>query len=192
MGQKNNSVTVSVVEMYRRVRCFVSPGYCIRTFVPSLGLFLVALGCLGSCVEVKGGAVELSWALRSFAGEPIGTSTADACRRSNIDQIRLSYEKNDGSSSLFQDFPCNKETGVTPFEIDPGETALFIRPFCLPTTSSPNGTFAQGGTFEAPSPIVRNIVDGQVVTLNTLLLIVTDNQLINHEQFCPASGCTCE
>lgn len=137
---------------------------------------------LSGCVDVQGGAVELSWSLRTYEGASLAP-----CSRADIDRVRICWDSlEDGGRpaarcqpSQYRSFPCDEQSGVTRFEVPPGPASLFIEPVCL------DGLPAPIGTYEVPPAIVRTIVDGEVATLSSLLMVVTDNQT------CTGPGCTC-
>ncbi len=115
-------------------------------------------------MQIEGGAAELSWSLRDSCG---GNAN---CGDSGVDITRIKLcwyplDQDDGTPGQcpnFQDFACSKSTGVTSFDIAPGSTALFIEPIF--------GSGAQ--SYQVPPPIVRDVEEGRVVTLNSLLVVV--------------------
>lgn len=143
---------------------------------------LVALLAVASaaCIEIDGGAVELSWSLRSFDGDRVGS-----CSKALIEDVRVCWQPVSGVGTVdstcdaSQSFPCGEENGVSGFEIDPGSTAFWVLPICR------DGAPAEEGTYQVPPPIVRTVEDGKIVTLNSLLIVVTP-----FEQ-CSDAGCTC-
>ena len=138
------------------------------------------LAASAGCIEIEGGAVELSWSLRSFDGDRV-----DQCASARIDEVRVCWEAvADGTSTGIcegsQSFPCGEENGVSGFEIDPGATAFWIEPICV------DGSPAEPGSYEVPPPIVRTVEEGNIVTLNSLLIEVAP-----FASSCPDTGCTC-
>jgi len=141
------------------------------------------LACLGAlsgsnaCVDVEGGAVELSWSLRTPDGDP------NNCLDARIGKVRLCWAPAgdiavrvcEGSRT----FACTEEHGFSRFEIDPGETAFWIEPLCESTSVVPDPS-----TYEVPPPLLRMVSAGQVVTLNALLIVATGAE-------CGAGACTC-
>jgi hypothetical protein len=130
------------------------------------------------CVGIDGGAAELTWSLRTFNGE------SSNCKLANVSHMRLCWNSvEDGDSGCrpgqFRDFECIQETGVTLFEIPPGSAKFNVVPICE------DGFRAADGTYQAPSEIVRTVRDGEVVTLDALLIVVTDLDS------CSGSACTC-
>jgi hypothetical protein len=149
----------------------------MRAHIAFLALVMAASGC----IEIDGGAVELSWSLRSFDGEPV-----DSCTDARIERVRICWQSvADGASTTgacdaSQAFPCEEENGVSGFEIAPGATAFWAEPICV------DGEPADPDTYQVPPPIVRSVEEGQIVTLNSLLIVVTPLG-----QDCPDAGCTC-
>jgi hypothetical protein len=146
-------------------------------------LVLVALGASG-CIEIEGGAVELSWSLRDFDGDAV-----DACSDARVEQVEVCWQPTGGDTPSIdiacrpgqrESFPCSEENGVSGFTIEPGPTAFWAHPIC--ETGEP----ATEDTFQAPAPIVRTVEDGQIVTLNSLLIVVSPI-----DEGCPEAGCTC-
>lgn len=140
---------------------------------PVLALLLLCLA-LSHCVEIDGGASELSWELRTFDGERV------SCAEAKISEMRLCWTALDDESTgcrQFRTFTCEDLTGVTLFEIDPGPTKLRLEPICT------DGQAASSSTYQGPPEIVRSVRDGEVVTLGALLIAVSN------ERSCPE--CTC-
>jgi hypothetical protein len=138
-----------------------------------------------ACTEINGGAVELSWSLRSFDGASVAR-----CRDVSIEQVRLCWEPVAGGSTsagetcraaLSWTFPCDESSGVTGFDLPPGSTAFWILPVCT------DGDPADAGTYEVPPPIVRTVEDGKIVSLNSLLLVVSPP-----DGDCADGHCTCQ
>lgn len=150
---------------------------------PNVSLTLIVLAltpAAAACIEIDGGAVELSWSLRSFEGDQV-----ESCPEARIDEVRVCWQSiSEGTSTGVcegsQSFPCGEENGVSGFEIDPGSTAFWIEPICI------DGSPAEPGSYQVPPPIVRTVEDGNIVTLNSLLIVVTP-----FRDSCPDSGCTC-
>ena len=138
---------------------------CFGVKTPFLLLLTLITGL--QCVAIDGGATELTWSLRTFAGE------SAKCGKTEIAKVRLCWNAVDSGASgcrpgRFREFACVEETGATLFQIDPGPTAFFIEPICA------DGLPAQVGTYQTPTEIVRRVVDGEVVSLEALLIVVTD------------------
>lgn len=144
-------------------------------------VFVLALAAgAAGCIEIDGGAVELSWSLRSFDGDRVRS-----CQLALIEEVRVCWESVEGGTSVgvcagSESFPCGEENGVSGFEIDPGRAAFWIEPICT------DGSPADPGSYQVPPPIVRTVEDGKIVTLNSLLIVVTP-----FGTSCPDAGCTC-
>jgi hypothetical protein len=146
-----------------------------------------AVGSTGTgCVAIDGGAVEVSWSIRSFEGDAVGT-----CLEARIDKIRLCWNPltdpaPDGAPDepcppdQRRSFPCDDSSGVTGFDLDPGLTAFWIEPVCT------DGEPADPGTYQVPPPIVRTVREGRIISLNSLLLVVNPSA-----NGCTTTACTC-
>lgn len=146
----------------------------------ALVLVLALAAGSAACIEVEGGAVELSWSLRSFDGERV-----DNCDDARVEEVRVCWQAvEDGTSTGVcegsQSFPCGEENGISGFEIAPGSTAFWVEPICV------DGSPAATGSYQVPPPIVRTVADGKIVTLNSQLIVVTP-----FGTSCPDAGCTC-
>jgi hypothetical protein len=123
------------------------------------------------CTEATGGAVELSWALRST--RDIGI---DDCMDASIGRIRLWWATE--TTSRFTAFPCRDNHGVTAFDLPVGQVALHVTPECV------NGNTADPEHFETPPPIVREVHLGEAVTLDAVLLVIKLDD-------CASAMCVC-
>jgi len=175
------------ISVNRRLWRAVQP----RVLLAGCVIAIAAATTLPACVEVDGGAVELSWRLRDSTGgeEP------DMCTVTRVGKIRICWipldadaglpsqpqctiERLDGGfKELYRDFDCVEKRGVTRFEVPPGQNAFFVQPVC-------NDGRAPTGPYQVPPPIVRQVDSGAVVTLNQLLVIVTPTD-------CQGDACTC-
>ena len=131
------------------------------------------------CVQIDGGAIELSWAVFDFEGE------GQSCESAGISEVNLCWQAADGLSSEFvcqpeasHDFDCETEQGSTAFEVPPGPTSLWIEITCEQTRDR-----ATPGSYQVPAPIVRTVRDGEIVSLNSLLVVATPS--------CGEGDCTC-
>ena len=124
-----------------------------------------------SCVEVNGGAVELSWSVRTFDGVRVADSCDDNKRGVHLETIRLAWkavsEGGDGTGMEpdgLAEFPCEDRRGITEFTVPGGEHLLWIVPVCA-------GGALPAGNYQVPPPIVRDIREGTVTTLDALLVV---------------------
>jgi hypothetical protein len=134
-----------------------------------------------ACVEVNGGAVELSWSVRTFDGIPLKDACDDDKRKVHLETIRLAWKAvaDAGDAAGMEpdgwtDFPCADLRGITEFTVPRGEHLLWVVPICRD-----NGPAT--GNYQVPPPIVRTIREGTVTTLDALLVVVD-------ESTCPAAA----
>jgi hypothetical protein len=131
-------------------------------------LTLTATGC----VQIDGGAVELSWSIRNFAGQRQACAIGGELLP-ELAFVRICWEPLPDGGVLDQlcdptrsaRFRCGLEHGVTGFEIDRGDTAIWIEPVC------DDGDLPVPALYEVPPPIVREIAVGDVATLQALLIV---------------------
>ncbi|WP_152629414.1 hypothetical protein [Haliangium ochraceum] len=135
----------------------------LRGLALALGLVLLALG---GCVEVGGGAAEFSWTLRNFAGD-----RALSCEGVGMSWVQLNWRtvaEGDPNPALEAEgskrFPCADDRGITEFIIPSGRKMLWVEPLC-----QDGEAFTR---YEVPPPVVRNVADGAVLTLDSLLIVV--------------------
>jgi len=139
---------------------------------------------MSGCVDIGGGAVELSWSLRDFGGDSVSS-----CSDVNFDAMRICWksltdgETVDGAPCMESEraeFDCSEANGISGFTIEPGRTGFWLEPVC------DSGSPPQPDSYQVPSVIVRTVQDGQVVTLDSLLVVVAPG-----DTECPPAGCTC-
>ncbi len=141
-------------------------------------LFLIlSLGVCGitSCVSIDGGSVEASWVVRS----PDGRAISDCgCSDPEIKRVRLVLVGDspesirgtrpcDGKATC--EFPCQRQTGATHFDIPAGRYAIGIVPL---DATGKDLSVAGGGArpVRVPAPLVRDVVFGQPTQLAALLI----------------------
>ena len=130
-----------------------------------LGLCLAVHGC----ADVQGGAVELNWKLRALAGSNETfldcTITLEPTKQVvEVSRIQLEWEV-DGERGL-RSWPCEDDHGVTKFELPEGLAQLHVSPICA------NGVVPQPSTFASPAPEQRNVIVGNIVSLNAVELLL--------------------
>lgn len=132
---------------------------------------------------MNGGAIELSWAIRTPDGE------RSTCEDTGIQAVRLCWEPaaDPGQSApaacdpaRSESFPCPDGYGSTTFDVPVGRTLAWAQPLCA------GGVPAAEATFQVPPPIARQIATGEVASLGAILIVATETA-----GACPASGCTC-
>jgi hypothetical protein len=129
-----------------------------------------------ACVEVDGGAAELSWYLHTFEG------VKNECELAGIDTVRLcwrSAETDAGTPVALaqdcipeqsEDFSCSANRGVTDFTILGGWQLFWVVPVCA------NGAVPARGTYEVPPPLLRKVEPGSVITLKSQLIVAHKKQ----------------
>jgi hypothetical protein len=133
-----------------------------------VGAFLLG----GACVKIDGGAVEISWVVRSTSGSAI---TDCSCADPAIAKVRLqlvgmgpSIEGNKPCDPPAQcDFPCQRQTGSTAFDIVPTQAGESYE-------ISVVAVGADGGELEGvvtPAPILRSVVKGQPTEVEAFQLV---------------------
>lgn len=130
-----------------------------------------------ACTEISGGAVEVSWSLQV----PLGAGVS--CASAQIERMRLWWD--DGVAPAFASWPCTDGHGVTRFQVPAGEVQLYMAPECAA------GTPAIYGTYIAPAPISREILDGQVVRLDAIVVHVITPVAASPASFCVDHACIC-
>ncbi len=140
------------------------------------------------CADTAGGAVELSWALRSTADVRI-TDCAD----DRIAEMQLWWQS--PSFLDFEGFPCDESHGTTAFEVPSGPVTMWVQPACAIATGArcdveplPCECLAKSAssdTFEAPPPLVRRVVVGEIITLDAVVVVIDDEQVCRLDLLCP-------
>lgn len=134
---------------------------------------LLPLVCLlTTCVDINGGAVEISWVIRSQGGSAI---TDCGCASPSIAKVRLKLVgvggdiggrmPCDGNAQC--DFPCSRQTGSTAFNIPEthGEERyqVYLRALDVTGAELPN--------VMTPAPILREVVRGQPTEVESMQLV---------------------
>jgi predicted SnoaL-like aldol condensation-catalyzing enzyme len=130
---------------------------------------LVHVGC-GEAP--RGGAIELSWALRDHTDGFVScTIGKDDASNGDITFIQLDWTvRNPGADDeVGSDFwPCDNNDerhGATEFEVPEGQASLIITPRCFEANVA-----AHPATYRTPTPIVRTVKRGQIVTLGAVVI----------------------
>ena len=148
-------------------------------------LFLSFASLAGACVEIDGGAVEISWVIRSEAGSAI---TDCGCADPEIAQVRLHLEGVDAAGNPIVDaagnpipgtrpcdgqaqcdFPCARQTGSTAFNIP--ETHGGDRYRVYLEAVGTNGVPLTPLQVQTPAPILREVVRGQPTEVASIELV---------------------
>jgi hypothetical protein len=127
-------------------------------------LFCVCMNVHGCSDSPRGGAIELSWALRDRI------TGFKSCAAVNLPTIRLDWTVADQSG--FDTWPCDnrgERRGVTSFDVPVGTASLAISPSCA-STADANPPPEAAETYEAPAPIVRRVELGGIVALGAVVI----------------------
>jgi hypothetical protein len=136
------------------------------------------LACLlGACVKIDGGAVEISWVIRSELGSAI---TDCGCADPAIDKVRLVLQGVDALGNEIPgatpcagqaqcDFPCPRQTGATAFDIQEthGDERYDVSVVALGT----DGSELPQSVVMTPAPILREVVRGQPTEVESMQLV---------------------
>ena len=133
-----------------------------------------ALAGGAGCVRIDGGAVELSWVLRT----PDGRAVSDcSCSSPPVASVRLDLKllTADGTATGATpcegraqcQFSCQRATGATPFDIP--ETKPDEMYVVSIAALAADGTVLP--TVGTPAPVLRSVVRGQPTDMGALLLV---------------------
>ena len=130
-----------------------------------------------ACTSVDGGAVDLSWRLRTLEGHEISDGH-HGCQDTGIERMRLHWQIDEpGGEMGSAAWACEDVRAITGFEVPAGNALLRIEPECADAPADP-------ASYEAPAPIAREITTGDVITLNAVVVSV---QL----SLCDQQPCVC-
>lgn len=129
------------------------------------------------CVRIDGGAVEISWVVRSTDGRAITDCT---CADPQIGYVRLDLVgvggDIDGTTPCKDrtscEFPCQRQTGTTPFDIKqghPGSDGQLPQYQIRLIALDANRNEVSG--VQSPAPILRSVVLGQPTEVEAFLLV---------------------
>lgn len=140
-----------------------------RSF-PLVALGLLVEGFVGSCVQINGGSVEVSWVVHAN-----GRAITDCgCADPDIASVRVEIVGKGGAIDGTRPcdgqpkcvFPCQRQTGATPFDIPPtqGDEMYAISVVAV----GPDGSDLPA--VQTPAPILRSVVNGQPTEVEAFLL----------------------
>jgi hypothetical protein len=133
----------------------------------------LSLACLlAACVKIDGGAVEISWVIRSRAGSAI---TDCGCASPTIAKVRLKLVGVGGAidgatpcaGQAQCDFPCPRQTGATGFDIQETQGAERYEVWVV-ALGTDGSELPQVMT---PAPILREVVRGQPTEIESMQLV---------------------
>jgi hypothetical protein len=137
-------------------------------------VLLLVGGMSPACVKIDGGAVEISWVVRSTVGAAITDCT---CADPPIASVRLLLVGRMGSvegttpcaDQARCDFPCQKQTGSTAFDIEPTEG---VERYEISVVAvGLDGQPIPLETVMTPAPILREVVRGQPTEVEAFQLV---------------------
>ena len=139
--------------------------------------FLLLTCLLTTCVEINGGAVEISWVIRSQAGSAI---TDCGCADPAIAKVRLVLVGRgepgtpiDGATPCAGqaqcDFACSRQTGSTAFNIQ--ETHGAERYEVSVVAVGTDGSELSQEQVMTPALILREVVRGQPTEVESMQLV---------------------
>ena len=143
-----------------------------RVVLAALSILASALAGSG-CVEINGGAVEVSWAIFARDGRTI---TDCSCANPQIAFVRLQLvsESNPGSQPCTGNeacrFSCGRKTGATPFTIPAGQYLMSVVPVDSSGTDLPALIAPGVASVQSPPPESRAVVRGQPTELESFML----------------------
>jgi hypothetical protein len=146
---------------------------------PALAATAVVAACLAcfacltpGCVRIDGGSVEISWVVIAPDGRGI---TDCGCADPAIAKVRLSLigvggdlDGVDACAGQAQcDFPCQRQTGATPFDIKPTQNGEMysVSVVALGADGSPLPQVI------TPAPILREVTNGQPTEVDAFTLV---------------------
>jgi hypothetical protein len=138
--------------------------------IVALALFIE--GFAGSCVQINGGAIEVSWVVHAN-----GRAITDcSCSFPKIAAVRIDVTGIHGAIDKLRPcegrpectFSCQRQTGATPFDIPEthGDEVYSISLVAV----GESGTDLPADEVKAPAPILRTVVRGQPTETDAFLL----------------------
>ena len=128
-------------------------------------------GVSAGCVEINGGAVEVSWAIFARDGRAIPDCR---CSDPTVAYVRLDLASDPDSHSRPCDgndacrFSCTRKVGATHFTIPPGQYLMSLIPVGADGMDLPVGSAA--GAVQSPAAQSRAVVRGQPTELEAFEL----------------------
>jgi hypothetical protein len=127
-----------------------------------------------ACVPINGGAVEISWAIRSTAGSAI---TDCGCADPSISRVRLVLVGMGGAidgatpcaGKAQCDFSCQRQTGSTAFDIT--ETHGTEKYEISVVALDAQGAEIPKEQVMTPAPILRDVVRGQPTEVEAFQIV---------------------
>jgi hypothetical protein len=137
----------------------------------NLSIVLATLGFLASgCVQISGGAVEVSWVVHAN-----GRAITDcSCSDPQIAEVRINLVGQGGAiqgttpcaGQAKCEFACQRQTGATPFDI-PETTGDEMYQVSVVAVGTEGQDLPQ---VQAPAPVLYSVVRGQPTEVEAFLL----------------------
>lgn len=127
------------------------------------------LPLLAGCDAADGGAVDLSWTIRTTQALDID------CAEAGVEWVRLTWQVDGVTGS--RRWRCNLSRAITDFEVPPGTALLSVEPVCAGTTADP-------ASFETPAPVARVIETGEAISLGAVVISVQVDDCDEQPCFC--------
>lgn len=131
-------------------------------------------GLIPACVKIDGGSVEISWVVIAPDGRGItDCSCADpAIAKVRLHLVAVGGDRNgiDACAGQAQcDFPCQRQTGSTPFDIQPTQSGEMYS-VSVEALGADGSPLPQVTT---PAPILREVVFGQPTEVEAFALVAS-------------------
>jgi hypothetical protein len=126
------------------------------------GGFALLAASTSACVDVHGGALDLSWQLFGQNGHAC-TGDLGPCQAIGADSVRVQLYPiscDPAQAHLIRSFGCPQQQGTTRFDVPVGTYCIAVD-----ATDANNAVVAQG-----PAPVLRDVENGEVVELGAFAL----------------------
>lgn len=131
-----------------------------------------AIAAAVACQDVRGGAVEVSWVLRTQGRAVSGCGCSDPLiAQVRIELVGVAPATVAGSAPCADrpacTFACDRRTGATPLDIPPGQYLVSLAALGPGGEDLTRGG-AGGARVGVPAPILRDVVWGQATQVGAL------------------------
>jgi hypothetical protein len=124
------------------------------------------------CVSIDGGAVEISWVVRTSDGRAINDC---GCTCPSIAKMRLKLDPVAGGPDPCAaretcEFSCGHKSGATLFDIPPATYSISLVPIGAEGEVLPGGDTLSCSAKSSVSPLVRVVDRGRVTQIDAILI----------------------
>jgi hypothetical protein len=124
------------------------------------------------CVSIDGGAVEISWVVRTADGRAINDC---GCTCPSIAKMRLKLAPVAGGTDPCAnrdvcEFSCSRQSGATPFDIPPGTYSISLVPIGAEGEVLPDGDGLSCSAKSNVPPTLRVVDRGRVTQIDAILI----------------------